>query len=66
VLIYGVYDWYERMAGAHIYERKFHSEVQPSAGSIPHFQLMEMSYDFTHYHPGKSSLAEETLLVEIS
>jgi hypothetical protein len=33
----------------------------------PQSQLMEISYDdTTHHHPHRPSLAEETLLVEIS
>jgi hypothetical protein len=33
MLIYRVHDWYERMAGTHIYKRIFDSWLQPSAGS---------------------------------
>jgi hypothetical protein len=67
VLMHGVHDQYERMAGAHTYKRIFDSRLQPSAGSnLPIPAYGDKLRRPTHYHPRRPSLAEETLLVEIS
>jgi hypothetical protein len=68
MLMHGVYDRYEQMAGAHFYKRSIltlgcNQVLEATSQS----QLMEISYDnTTRYNHEDPSFAEETLLVEIS
>jgi hypothetical protein len=62
-----VHDRYVQMARAHIFKGNFTQEYNLLLEVFPQSQHMEISYDgLTRYHPHRPSLAEETLLVEIS